>query len=139
MEIIKSYFSKKQESSSLALFRLGFGFLMTYSIIRFWFKGWIETMYIDPSFHFTFYGFEWVKPIEEYTYILFLICGISAFFVAIGYKYYLSIITFFLSFTYIELMDKTTYLNHYYFVSILSFLMIFLPANSSYSMGFIFK
>ena len=31
-------------------------------------------------------------------------------------------------------MDKTTYLNHYYFVSILSFLlMIFLPANSSYS------
>ena len=91
-------------------------------------------MYIEPSFHFTFYGFEWVKPIEEYTYILFLICGISAFFVAIGYKYYLSIITFFLSFTYIELMDKTTYLNHYYFVSILSFLMIFLPANSSYSM-----
>ena len=134
MEIIKSYFSKKQESSSLALFRLGFGFLMTYSIIRFWFKGWIKTMYIDPSFHFTFYGFEWVKPIEEYTYILFLICGISAFFVGIGYKYYLSIITFFLSFTYIELMDKTTYLNHYYFVSILSFLMIFLPANSSYSM-----
>ena len=30
-------------------------------------------------------------------------------------------------------MDKTTYLNHYYFVSILSFLMIFLPCNSSYS------
>ena len=30
-------------------------------------------------------------------------------------------------------MDKTTYLNHYYFISILSFLMIFLPANSSYS------
>ena len=90
-------------------------------------------MYIDPSFHFTFYGFDWVKPLDEYTYLLFFICGLSAFFVAIGYKYYLSIITFFLTFTYIELMDKTTYLNHYYFVSILSFLMIFLPANSSYS------
>ena len=106
---------------------------MTYSIIRFWLKGWIKEMYIDPSFHFTFYGFEWVKPLEEYTYLLFIICGLSAFFVAIGFKYYLSIITFFLSFTYIELMDKTTYLNHYYFVSILSFLLIFLPANSSYS------
>ena len=90
-------------------------------------------MYIDPSFHFTFYGFDWVKPLDEYTYLLFFICGLSAFFVAIGYKYYLSIITFFLTFTYIELMDKTTYLNHYYFVSVLSFLMIFLPANSSYS------
>ena len=90
-------------------------------------------MYIDPSFHFTFYGFEWVTPLGNYTYLLFFICGLSAFFVAIGYKYYISIIIFFLSFTYIELMDKTTYLNHYYFVSILSFLMIFLPSNSSYS------
>lgn len=40
---------------------------------------------------------------------------------------------FFLSFTYIELMDKTTYLNHYYFISILSFLLIFLPAHAYYS------
>ena len=96
-------------------------------------------MYIDPSFHFTFYGFEWVKPVGEYTYILFFICGLSAFLVAIGYKYYIAIITFFLSFTYIELMDKTTYLNHYYFVSILSFLMIFLPCNSSYSIDSIIK
>ena len=133
METIYSYLSKKQESTSLALFRLGFGLLMTYSIIRFWLKGWIQMMYIDPSFHFTFYGFEWVSPIGNYTYLLFLVCGLAAFFVAIGYRYYISIIIFFLSFTYIELMDKTTYLNHYYFVSILSFLMIFLPCNSSYS------
>ncbi len=133
MGIISSYLSKKHESTSLAFFRLGFGLLMTYSIIRFWLKGWIQTMYIDPSFHFTFYGFEWVTPLGDYTYLLFFICGLSAFFVAIGYKYYMSIIIFFLSFTYIELMDKTTYLNHYYFVSILSFLMIFLPSNSSYS------
>tara|TARA_B110000879_G_scaffold72619_1_gene101501 strand:+ start:868 stop:2226 length:1359 start_codon:yes stop_codon:yes gene_type:complete len=131
--IISSYLSKRHESTSLAFFRLGFGLLMTYSIIRFWLKGWIQTMYIDPSFHFTFYGFEWVTPLGDYTYLLFFICGLSAFFVAIGYKYYISIIIFFLSFTYIELMDKTTYLNHYYFVSILSFLMIFLPSNSSYS------
>ena len=133
MGIISSYLSKRHESTSLAFFRLGFGLLMTYSIIRFWLKGWIQTMYIDPSFHFTFYGFEWVTPLGDYTYLLFFICGLSAFFVAIGYKYYMSIIIFFLSFTYIELMDKTTYLNHYYFVSILSFLMIFLPSNSSYS------
>ncbi len=106
---------------------------MTISIIRFWQKGWIETLYLDPSFHFSFYGFEWVKPIGEYTYLIFLICATSAFLVAIGYKYYLSIIVFFLSFTYIELMDKTTYLNHYYFISILSFLMIFLPCNANFS------
>ena len=117
---------------------------MTLSMIRFVSKGWVEKLYLEPSFHFSFYGFEWVKPFGEMTYLLFLICCVSAFFVAIGYKYRLSIIIFFLSFTYIELMDKTTYLNHYYFISILSFLMIFLPANSYYSIdskikGYSFK
>ena len=117
---------------------------MTLSMIRFVSKGWVEKLYLEPSFHFSFYGFEWVKPFGEMTYLLFLVCCMSAFFVAIGYKYRLSIIIFFLSFTYIELMDKTTYLNHYYFISILSFLMIFLPANSYYSIdskikGYSFK
>ena len=31
-------------------------------------------------------------------------------------------------------MDKTTYLNHYYFISILSFLLIFLPLNAKFSL-----
>ena len=112
---------------------------MTFSIIRFWLKGWIKTLYIDPKIHFSYLGFEWVKPFGEYTYILFFVCGLSSFFVAIGYRYLLSIIIFFLSFTYIELMDKTTYLNHYYFVSILSFLLIFLPANASHSLDNLLK
>jgi hypothetical protein len=59
--------------------------------------------------------------------------------VAVGYKYRLAIITFFLSFTYIELMDKTTYLNHYYFISVLSFLMVFLPANAKFSLDNILR
>ena len=108
------YLEKKSCSSSLAVFRIGFGFLMCFSIVRFWLKGWIEKLYINPEFHFSYYGFEWVKPIGDYTYLLFIICFISSLFVAIGLKYRISIILFFLSFTYIELMDKTTYLNHYY-------------------------
>ena len=112
---------------------------MGYSIIRFWSKGWIEELYILPEFHFSYYGFEWAKPIGEYTYILFLICFLSTVFITLGYKYRVSIITFFLSFTYIELMDKTTYLNHYYFISILSFLLIFLPLNSTFSVDSFLK
>ena len=99
-------------------------------MIRFWLKGWIETIYIQPNFHFSYFGFEWVKPLGNYTYILFIICGLAAIFIALGFKYRMAIITFFLSFTYIELMDKTIYLNHYYFISMMSFLMIFLPLNA---------
>lgn len=129
----KTYLQQQTNAAPLAVFRIGFGLMMLYGIIRFWAHGWIESIYIEPKFHFTYYGFEWVKPLGNYTYLIFIICGLSAFFVALGLKYRLAIITFFLSFTYIELMDKTSYLNHYYFISILSFLMIFLPANATFS------
>ncbi|SFJ11507.1 HTTM domain-containing protein [Olleya namhaensis] len=130
---LKTYLNKTTDAAPLAVFRIGFGIMMCYGMIRYWLKGWIETVYIQPKFHFKYYGFEWVNTLGNYTYLLFLICGVSALFVAVGYKYRWAIITFFISFTYIELMDKTTYLNHYYFISILSFLMIFLPANKYFS------
>lgn len=125
---------KKSDAAPLATFRIFFGMLMFISIVRFWLNGWIEKLYLEPSFHFKYYGFEWVQvPQAFWCYALFALCGISAIFVALGYKYRLSIILFFASFTYIELMDKTTYLNHYYFISVLSFLLIFLPANRYFS------
>lgn len=127
---LDTYLNKQVPSASLAVFRIGFGLMMCLSILRFWSKGWIETLYIAPEFHFKYFGFEWIKTLGDYTYLLFFVCGLSAFFVAIGYKYRLAIVVFFFSFSYIELMDKTTYLNHYYFISIVSFLMCFLPANS---------
>ncbi|MDZ7718351.1 MAG: HTTM domain-containing protein [Balneolaceae bacterium] len=130
---IQKYFKKRGNAAPLAVFRIFFGILMLISIIRFAANGWIYKLYIEPDLFFSYYGFEWVQPIGEWTYLIFIICGLSAIFVSIGYKYRAAIIVFFLSFTYIELMDKTTYLNHYYFISILSFLMIFLPAHAYYS------
>ncbi len=130
---ISKYFNSYSESATLAFFRLAFGFMMLFSLIRFVSYNWVEEFYIKPQFHFTYYGFGWVKTLGIYTYLLFIISGIAAFCVAIGFKYRIAIITFFLSFTYIELIDKTTYLNHYYFVSVISFIMIFLPANAYFS------
>ncbi|MCG8384975.1 MAG: HTTM domain-containing protein [Cytophagales bacterium] len=121
------------KAAPLAAFRIFFGIMMFLSIVRFWSYGWIEKLYLQPKFFFSYYGFEFVKPLGPYTYLLFLVCALSALAVALGFKYRLAIVIFFLSFTYIELMDKTTYLNHYYFISLLSFLMIFLPANTYFS------
>lgn len=131
--MFQKYLSQTTSAATLAFYRLAFGFMMLFSLIRFSVNGWIEKFYISPKFHFTYYGFEWVKPLGIYTYLLFIVCGIAALAVAIGYKYKWAIATFFLSFTYIELMDKTTYLNHYYFITLVSFVLIFLPANSYFS------
>lgn len=102
-------------------------------MVRFWHKGWIETLYIQPRHYFPFYGFEFVKPLGEYTYVLFAVCGISALLVAVGLFYRFAALSLFLSFTYIELIDKSTYLNHYYFTSIICLLLIFLPAHAYFS------
>lgn len=133
MNVLRNYTNNNAEAAPLAVFRIFFGAMMLASIIRFWANGWIEKLYIEPKFFFSYYGFEWVKPLGNYTYLLFAICGIASIFVMIGLKYRWAILLFFLSFTYIELMDKTTYLNHYYFISVLSLLMLFLPANAYYS------
>lgn len=130
---VSKYFNKDTEAAPLAVFRIFFGTMMLLSIIRFWANGWIKKLYIEPNYFFSYYGFEWVKPLGNYTYLIFAVCALASLCVALGFKYRIAIIVFFLSFTYIELMDKTTYLNHYYFISCIGFLMIFLPANAYFS------
>lgn len=132
-DAVGKYIAKSADAATLAFFRLAFGIVMTFSLVRFAMRGWISRLYIEPRFHFTYYGFEWVRSPGNGIYLIFLICLISAIMVAIGWKYHLSIIAFFLSFTYIELIDKTTYLNHYYFISVVAMLMAFLPANAFFS------
>ena len=131
--MIKTYFNKHTDAKPLSVFRVFFGCMMFISMVRFWSNGWIDKLYIKPTFFFSYSGFEWVKPLGTFTYMIFIICAVASLLVAVGYKYRLAIIVFFLSFTYIELMDKTTYLNHYYFITVLSFLLIFLPANARFS------
>ncbi|MBX2907903.1 MAG: HTTM domain-containing protein [Taibaiella sp.] len=118
----------------LVTFRIVFGLLMFFSIARFWLRGWITSVYVDPPFHFTYMGFDWVHPMGSFgMHALFALLGLSALFVTFGFLYRLSITFFFLAFTYVELLDVTTYLNHYYFISLVSFIMIWLPANAAYS------
>lgn len=124
----------------LAVFRICFGLLMLVSTVRFWLKGWIEQLYLKPTFFFTYYGFEWVLPLPyPFMYGLFFCIGLAALLIALGLFYRIASVLFFLSFTYIELIDKTNYLNHYYLVSLLSFLLIFIPANCCLSLDIFFK
>ncbi|SDZ99075.1 HTTM domain-containing protein [Pedobacter hartonius] len=122
----------------LVVLRMAFGVIMLISTVRFVLRGWIDAFYIHPKFHFTFYGFGWVKPMGATgMYALFSLLIIAAIFVTIGLFYRTAILLFFLCFTYVELIDKTTYLNHYYFISVMAFLMILVPANRYFSVDVI--
>ena len=67
-------------------------------------------------------------------YAIFSLIGLCALAIMLGLFYRPATILFFLSFSYVELIDKSNYLNHYYFVSIISLLLIFVPANRSFSL-----
>ncbi|TGE25925.1 HTTM domain-containing protein [Hymenobacter aquaticus] len=136
---LQRYFQTTIPAAPLATFRLAFGLLVLASVVRFWAKGWIADLYLQPKFFFSYYGFEWVKPLGVYTYALFAFCGLCAVLVALGWWYRTAAVGLFVSFTYIELMDKSTYLNHYYFVSLVALLLVVLPAGRYFSLDAYFR
>ncbi|HTB25544.1 MAG TPA: HTTM domain-containing protein [Puia sp.] len=138
-KLIRS-FNKEKHIAPLAVLRMAFGLIMLISTIRFIARGWIREFYVAPKFYFPFYGFEWIKPLPETgMYMVFAVMVVASFFILIGFLYRLSIISFFVCFVYVELIDKTYYLNHYYFVSIISFLMLLVPAHRYFSADVIRK
>ena len=119
----------------LVVVRIAFGALMLWSTVRFVARGWVHEFYIAPQFHFTYLGFGWVKPLPSTgMYVLFGLLAGCAVAVLLGWRYRASMTLFFLLFTYVELLDKSYYLNHYFFISLLSFLLIWLPANGAWSL-----
>lgn len=116
--------------ASLVYFRILFGTILLVDVWLYFHNGWIALEFIRPRFHFTYYGFSWVHPWPgNGMYIHFAALGVLAFCILIGFAYRVSATLFFLGFTYVFLLEQAVYLNHYYFVSLVSFLMIFVPAN----------
>ena len=122
-------------AQSAAAFRIAFGALGVAMVVRFAANGWIEELLLAPEHRFAYTGLWWVRPWPDWAmHAHFALMGLAAAGVALGYRYRLSVAAFFLLFTYAEALDKTTYLNHYYLVSLLSLLMIFMPLHRAWSL-----
>jgi len=119
------------DNTPLIVFRILFGLLLFLESIGAIFTGWITRILIEPKFTFNFIGFEFLQPLPgNGMYYYYLIMGIFGFFIMIGYRYRIAIISFFILWSATYLMQKSSYNNHYYLVCLLSFLMIFQPANN---------
>jgi hypothetical protein len=133
----KSFFNPFQPTSiaPLVVFRIIFGGLMAFGSLRFLLKGWVNEMYVQPQFYFGYLGFEWVKPLPDYwMYLPFIFIFLASIGILLGAFYRWSSFLFFVSFTYIELLDKSNYLNHYYFINLIAFLLLFAPAHHFFSL-----
>ena len=127
------YLKSETSIAPLVTLRILFGFIMSVSVVRFLAMGWADDLYIKPKFFFSYFGFEWLPVPGETIYIVLALMLLSAVGIMLGFFYRFFAVAFFLIFTYVELLDKTNYLNHYYFVSLVSFLLIWVPANRAFS------
>lgn len=66
-------------------------------------------------------------------YYFFAVLGIASFCFMIGFLYRFSAIVVFIAYTWQFLIDKTDYNNHYYLMSIVSFVWIFLNPHHRFS------
>ena len=125
---------KPVDISFLVFFRVLFGAILLWEVYRYFTYGWITRYFVEPALTFTYYGFSWVKPWPgQGMYIHFFVLGLAAACVMAGFLYRFAAPVFFLAFTYFFLLDQTRYLNHFYLVCLISFLMCFLPAERAFS------
>ena len=129
--VIKEVLTRPVDPSPVVFFRVLFGLLMVVEVIRFWAHGRITRYYIEPTFLFSFV--EWIVPVGAGMYPVFLLMGVSALFLAIGYHYRAASILYFVLYTYAFLLDKAQYNNHYYLICLLAFLFAVTNADRGFS------
>jgi vitamin K-dependent gamma-carboxylase len=132
--LINIYFFQPVDNSSLILFRILFGLLIFIECAGAIFTGWVKDVFIDPEFTFTFIDFSWLQPLPgNGMYVYYGLMALAGLMVMLGFFYRIGIISFFILWTTTYLMQKSFYNNHYYMLVLLSFIMIFMPAEKYFS------
>lgn len=123
------------DGASLGAFRILFGALALVGTVRFVINGWVEQIYLQPTFHFHYFGFAWVKPWPDpWMYVHMAIMAAAAFGLMLGWRARLCALVYFVTFTYAELIERASYLNHYYLVSLFALLLIFVPSDRCFAL-----
>ena len=122
------------DSAPLFTLRRLFGTLVVFSTLRFLFYGWHDCQILEPLYTFPFEEFDFLpRPNKLGTFALFSGMILGGLSIMTGKLFRVGAALFFLCFTYVEVLDKTNYLNHYYFVSLLSLLLLFSNAHKENS------
>jgi len=136
MERISNFISKPVSSSLLGLFRVIFGATLLYEIFYYFNIGLIANGLKAPVVLFPYEGFEWITLLPgKIPELLLFSCLIAAACIMFGVIYRIAITFFFFGFSYFFMLDKGLYNNHLYLFILICGLMIFMPADSAYSVS----
>lgn len=131
----KERFFAPVDGASLALFRILFGAVILFEAWRYETNNWIEDKFLFPSFRFSYHGFEWVDPLPPFLMLwVTKFLAVFAFLVMVGLFFRVAAIGMLTLFSYIFLLDKAQYLNHFYFTILLAFVLAVIPAHRVWSL-----
>jgi vitamin K-dependent gamma-carboxylase len=134
LDRIRAAATRQIDIASLAAFRIIFGTVMFAGCVRLLTSGWIDTMYVEPQWFFTYAGFGWVKAWPAWgMYLHYGVLAVLALAIATGAFYRVVMPLFTLGFLYTQLIDVTNYLNHHYLAVLLGGLLTCLPAHATWS------
>lgn len=121
MHRVRAWLSNPVPAAPLVFFRVSFAMAMLWETWRYASGGWIKELWIDPSFHFRYIGFEFVQPWSgDGMYWHFALLALAATAMLLGVAYRVAAFTFLLGFAYVFLLDQAQYLNHFYLVCLLA-------------------
>jgi len=122
--------------ASLAAFRALFGGVLMFAALRYVYKGWVWTQLLAPPFHFTYPSLEFVRPWPGsfmYVHMAVLVCAGVGLTLGIGARLCAGILC--LGFAYLELIDRATFLNHYYLICLMALLLTCVPSDGALSIA----
>jgi len=128
------------DATSLAVLRICVGAICAWEVIRYFSAGWIQEFWERPQFHFHYVGFGWVEALPAPgMQILWGVLGVCAVLMAVGAAYRIAAAVFAVGFGYTFLIEAATYLNHFYFLFLLTVVLAIVPANRVWSVDALVK
>ncbi len=126
-----AYLSKPVHPSSLGLFRILFGCVMFIQTAHFIATDFVEHHITRPIIHFPYHFFQFVTPLPPLAMnvLMWVMLAASAM-IAIGFLYRYAVGLFLMSFTYLWLIDKGFFNNHYYLITLFSILLLFVRGDA---------
>jgi len=130
-----AFLSAPVDAASLGVVRIVFGAMIAWDVVRYFQTGWIAEYYILPKWNFSYPYFHWVRPWPgDGMYLHFAAIGVLALLVALGLFTRAALALLFLAYTYVFLLEKSVYMNHYYLIALLCFLMIWMQPQRAFSL-----
>jgi vitamin K-dependent gamma-carboxylase len=118
------------DAAWLVALRVSYGLIMSFSMARFIAYGWIDRFFVEPAFHFKYWGLDWVGVLPgPLLHALFWALAGLGLAVAAGVWFRLAALLFVAGFSYVQVLDVATYLNHYYLAVLLGLLLAVSPAG----------